>query len=52
MITATALMSEVRVFPLNTSFQRTIRSASESKRELVILCKSALTAALLVAVNK
>ena len=52
MITATALMSEMRDFPLNTSFQRTSRSASESKRELVILCKSTLTAALLAAVNK
>ena len=29
----------MRAFPLNTSFQRTIRSASESKRELVILRK-------------
>ena len=27
----------MRAFPLNTSFQRTIRSASESKRELVMV---------------
>ena len=33
----TTLISEMRAFPLNTSFQRTIRSASERKRELVIL---------------
>ena len=31
------LISEMLAFPLNTSFQRTIRSASESKWELVIL---------------
>ncbi len=30
----------MRAFPLNTSFQRTICSASESKQELVILCKN------------
>ena len=40
MTTATALISEVRVFSLHTSFQRTIRSASESKRELVTLRKT------------
>ena len=37
MTTATALICEMRAFPLNTSFQRTIRSASKSKWELVIL---------------
>ena len=37
MTTATALICEMRAFPLNTSFQRTIRSASASKWELVIL---------------
>ena len=40
MMTTAALISEMRAFPLNTSFQRTIRSASESKRELVILHKT------------
>ncbi len=37
MTTATALICEMRAFPLNTSFQRTIRSVSESKWELAIL---------------
>ena len=37
MTTATALICEMRAFPLNTSFQRTICSASESKWELAIL---------------
>ena len=37
MTTATALICEIRAFPLNTSFQRTIRSANESKWKLVIL---------------
>ena len=39
MTTAAAFISEMRVFSLNTSFQRTIRSVSESKRELVTLRK-------------